>query len=80
MVPHPSLSETFLKLESFVDLKMFLMLEDESGRRRVAGTKRIVDDFFDQGIRFHEGDLEISLDARKRNIIELRRDANNDRM
>ena len=74
------ISETYLKLESLVDLKMFLLLEDESGRRRVAGSQRAVDDFFGDGIRFKEGDLEIALDAKKRNIVECRRDANNVRM
>ena len=66
-------SETYLKLEPLVDLNMFLLLEDESGRRRVAGTKGIVDDFFCGGVQFKEGDLEVMLDAKKRNLIELGR-------
>ena len=56
---------------------MFLLLEDESGRRRVAGTKEIVDDFFREGVQFKEGDLEIILDAKKRNMVEVCRQGAN---
>merc|ERR1712228_944946 len=66
--------ETYLKLEPLVDLKMFLLLEDESGSRRVAGTQQFVEDFFEDGIRCKEGDLEIVLDAKKRSLVEVRKD------